>query len=341
MESKLKYSYEDFQAARAVDLVDVAEALGYTPQKVGHYHTLKEMDSVRIYNRKSWYRFSRVYDKGENGGSTIDFLKVFAGMRITEAVKWLLDFSGNRTRMEISNTTSGHNVQKSEEKPAPREFVLPPPENKYRRLYAYLIHSRGIPAETVDFFVGNKLIYEEAAHHNIVFLGKDVKGKVRFASMRGTVNLDGKAFKCDVPGSDKKYGFNLVNRESNVIEVFEAAIDMMSYHAIYSKVQNKMDNMLALGMLHDAPLETFLAENPNIKTIRFCLDNDKPGRDATIKLMEKYSQRGYEVVDFHVPKAFKDCNDFLCNKPMQEIQEAKILTEATPKKEVNRATAGR
>lgn len=66
----------------------------------GNYHTPKEIDSIRIYNRRSWFRWSREYDKGENGGSQIDFLRVFAGMEVKEAVFWLLDFAGYQKSAE-------------------------------------------------------------------------------------------------------------------------------------------------------------------------------------------------------------------------------------------------
>ena len=65
-------------------------------------------------------------------------------------------------------------------------------------------------------------------------------------------------------------------------------------------------------MLSDAPLETFLEEHPQITSIRFCLDNDVPGRKATEELTEKYysffypeasTQQMREIVDtFHVLK---------------------------------------
>ena len=53
--------------------------------------------------------------------------------------------------------------------------------------------------------------------------------------------------------------------------VYEAAIDLMSYMDIH---RDYSSNMLALGMVADAPLETFLREHPNIQSITFCLDND-------------------------------------------------------------------
>lgn len=51
----------------------------------------------------------------------------------------------------------------------------------------------------------------------------------------------------------------------------------LTYADIYSDFHS---NKLALGMLSDAPLVTFLKERPQITTIKFCLDNDKPGRTA-------------------------------------------------------------
>ena len=93
MEERNSFTKEELAIAKSVDLTAVAASLGYTVKRVGNYHTVKEMDSVRIYNRRSWFRWSREYDRGENGGSQIDFLRVFAGMEVKEAVFWLLDFA--------------------------------------------------------------------------------------------------------------------------------------------------------------------------------------------------------------------------------------------------------
>ena len=46
--------------------------------------------------------------------------------------------------------------------------------------------------------------------------------------------------------------------------VFEAAIDLMSYVDIFTDYES---NKLALGMLADAPLETFLREHPQITAL--------------------------------------------------------------------------
>lgn len=82
MEERNSFTKEELAIAKSVDLTAVVACLGYTVKRVGNYHTIKEMDSVRIYNRRSWFRWSREYDRGENGGSQIDFLRVFAGMEV-------------------------------------------------------------------------------------------------------------------------------------------------------------------------------------------------------------------------------------------------------------------
>ena len=37
------------------DLPDLLESLGYQVRRVGRYHTTKEMDSLRIKNRRTWF----------------------------------------------------------------------------------------------------------------------------------------------------------------------------------------------------------------------------------------------------------------------------------------------
>ena len=306
MEERRSFTAEELALAKSVDLTAVAESLGYTVKKVGRYHTLKEMDSIRIYDRKSWFRWSREHEKGNNGGSQIDFLRVFEGMEIKEVVFWLLDFSGYQRDGNWEKREKSVFVEKKKEKK--KAFVLPAPARNNSYLYSYLTGDRALDRHTVDYFVRCGLIYEERSHHNIVFKGNDLQGKTRFASMRGVFDREGKSFKCDVAGNDKNYGFNIWYGKSDEVMVFEAAIDLMSYVEIRGDYET---NKLALGMLSDAPLSTFLDEHPNISRISFCLDNDGPGREATEALLEKYYGLGYEVEDCPPPKQFKDYNQWL------------------------------
>ena len=197
-------------------------------------------------------------------------------------------------------------IQKQAEERKP--FVLPEPAGDNSYLISYLNQERGISRVVIDLFLKDGLIYESRHYHNVVFKGNDKNGVTRFASMRGVFDKQGKPFKCDVTGNDKNYGFNVVNENSTELVVFEAAIDLMSYVDIFTDYES---NKLALGMLADAPLETFLREHPQITSIRFCLDGDEPGRKAAAELMRKYYELGYEVEDCPPPAGYKDYNEWL------------------------------
>lgn len=303
-----RFTESELAIAKSVDLTAVASYLGYTVKRVGHYHTLKEMDSIRIYDKSHWFRWSRQYEKGENGGSQIDFLRVFCGMDIKEAVWWLLNFAGyQRIEGVKQKTPLKHQVDMSYKQEV-KKFELPVRSLDNSFLYSYLNQERGISKAVIDYFVSQDLIYESRYYHNIVFKGNDKDGVTKFASMRGVFDKEGKPFKCDVAGNDKQYGFNVCNDESSELVVFEGAIDLMSYVDIFSDYET---NKLALGMLADAPLATFLKEHPQITTIRFCLDGDEPGRKAASQLMEKYYGFGYEVEDCPPPAGYKDYNEWL------------------------------
>ena len=341
----MRFTAEELALAKQVDLCRVAEHLGYTVKRVGQYHTLKEMDSIRIYDRSHWCRFSRRHDKGENGGSQIDFLRVFAGMDVKEAVFWLLDFAGYRrdsmndkTIHEEEPSAGGlaagqhsfcgnRNLQnlapakEKEEKKKP--FVLPEPAGSNAYLYRYLEQERGIARPVIDFFVGKGILYEAKNYHNIVFVGTDGKGVPKFASMWGVFDKDGKGFKCDVAGNDKRYGFHFHCPGSREVIVFEAAIDLMSYITMFP--EDGRASMVALGMLADAPLATFLTEHPETEKIVFCLDNDEPGQKAAQALWKKYGDKGYLVDIFSPPEPYKDFNQW--NVEQKKTQEKEKYRE--------------
>lgn len=303
------FTQEELELAKQVDLVHVASALGFHPKKIGRFYTLKEMDSIRIYNKKTWYRFSN-----GTGGSQIDFVSEFANLSVKESVEWLLDLIGYR-KSETEIKKSEHICKEvTEEK---KEFILPKASTNNTYLYSYLTKERRLSKEIVDYLIENNLAYESEVYHNVVFLGRDKNGDVKFASQRGVFDKDGKSFKSDVAGSDKHYGFNIVNKNSEHLIVFEAAIDLLSYIDIYGDWDS---NKLALGMLDDKPLATFLDENMNITEITFCLDNDEPGRIATKSLISKYKENGFMVNERPVPADYKDYNEWLVNRRKKNRQ---------------------
>ena len=300
------------------DLVELARYFGFTPVRVGRTYSLKEHDSVRIYNHKTFYRNSL-----EVGGDAIVFLQHFMNCSWQEAVEKLNEFTGNNLSPLLPGSLTGIlEVERDEKNLA---FELPEKAENYRRLYAYLIKSRGLDKAIIDLCVKNHLIYESKEHHNIVFLSRDQEGTVRHAFMRGTNEFV--PFKSDVTGSDKQYGFNIPG-EGKEINVFESAIDALSE---YSITHDSSMHRLAMGGVYQGPLDTYLNEHPEIKTINFCLDNDAPGRAAAKRLSDHYVEKGYIVHDvtpaFPPGKSGKDYND-LCRMQIQDVQRKAVKKHA-------------
>ena len=58
MNENERITEEMIQSAKNVSLSGLARSMGYTVKRVGKCQTLKEMDSVRIYDDCTWTRFS-------------------------------------------------------------------------------------------------------------------------------------------------------------------------------------------------------------------------------------------------------------------------------------------
>ena len=146
------------ETAKRTDLPDLLEHLGYSIRRVGsRYHTTREMDSIRIKERRTWKRYSN-----GTGGDAITFLQEFCGKDFREAVNYLLEFNGHRAR---DSPTPHPRPAQAKEKAA---FALPIAHADQRRVFAYL-QKRGIAPQVIRGFIEAGLLYEDSLHHNCVF----------------------------------------------------------------------------------------------------------------------------------------------------------------------------
>ena len=291
-EIRNRFTDTEMQIARETDLPELLSHLGYQVKRVGRFHTTAEMDSLRIKDRRTWFRYSQ-----NTGGDAITFLQQFCGKSFPEAVEYLLTFQGKARDAPIPQPKPISPKQK---------FSLPPRNADDRRVFAYL-RKRGIAAQVIRQFLNSGLLYEDAEHHNCVFVGKNSAGQVKYAGLRGTYDREGKGFRGDVTGSDKRVGFALpYDRSSDQVFVFEAPIDLMSYLTLHRNTPNA----LALCGLYDGALQAYLTDHPQIKRIELCLDADEPGQKAAQQLQEKYQLQGYAVT-VEKPRCGKDWNEYL------------------------------
>ena len=98
----------------------------------------------------------------------------------------------------------------------------------------------------ITYCISHEILYESVPYHNAVFVGKDESGKARYAFLRGIYEKNGKGFKMEQAGSEKKYSFCIPPRkETNRVAVYEACIDALAHMTLEEGKQDKY--RLSLG----------------------------------------------------------------------------------------------
>lgn len=240
-------------------------------------------------------RGSEWYDHAdERGGNAIGFVQRYYNVGYAEAVTMLLD---SRCARDCSNANKSSIGQKP--------FALPEANEDMRRVFAYLGKTRCIDNNVISYFAKAHLIYEDAIHHNAVFVGVDENGVARHAHMRST-NSVGKAFRINVEGSDPRHCFNYTGNDEKLY-VFESPIDLLSYITLNSDNWQAHSYVACCGVSIKPVLEQ-LRRN-NISCVYLCLDNDEAGQNAARRMEMQLAEMGLKV-EILTPK-FKDWNEDL------------------------------
>ena len=293
------YTQEQIDRANQADLVSFLQSQGEQLTRAGNEYRWKRHDSLTIRGNK-WYRHSQ-----SKGGGPVDFVMEFFGKSFTEAVELLTGEKGAAPPPDRPSL-------------APlSDFRLPPRSTDNRIARNYLTAARRIDEDVTGFFFSTGDIYEEAAHHNAVFVGRDEDGVPRYAHQRGTAGN----FRLDVKGSDKAFNF-CYRGEGERLFVFEAPVDLLSFLCLFKKAWQKQ-SYLSLGGVGEKALLRFLSDRPNIKTVYLCLDSDQAGNDACSRLAELVPE-GLTV--HRLVPLYKDWNEVLQHRA--EITDGKYIREA-------------
>lgn len=286
------YTQEQIDRSNQVDLEQFLRSQGEVLIKSGNEYRWKSHDSLTVKGNK-WFRHSQ-----SKGGYPVDFVMEFYGKTFPEAVQMLIGEAPQGSKIE--NTPSS-------------EFRLPIRNRYAEKMFRYL-SERKIPDALIQEFYQEGLIYEDARKHNVVFVGKDADGIPRYAHCRGT----GDSFRMDVQGSDKSYNFTY-RSDGKSLFVFEAAIDLMFFIALYPK-DWKTRNYLSLGGVGTKALEGFLSERKDMDAVYICTDDDKAGNDAVSRLLNSIPDN---ISVIRLVPCDKDWNEVLKRK--EEIQNAKYI----------------
>ena len=179
------YTQEQIDRANQADLVSFLQSQGEQLTRAGNEYRWKRHDSLTVRGNK-WYRHSQ-----SKGGGPVDFVMEFFGKSFTEAVELL---TGEKGAAPPPDRPCHASLS---------DFRLPPPNNDNRIARNYLTAARRIDDDVTGFFFARGDIYEDAAHHNAVFVGRDEDGIPRYAHSKGTAGN----FRLDVKGSDKAFNF--------------------------------------------------------------------------------------------------------------------------------------
>lgn len=279
----MSYTQEQIDRANQVDLERFLCSHGEQVTKSGSEYRWKRHDSLTIKGNK-WFRHSQ-----SKGGYPVEFVMEFFGKTFPEAVFLLI------------GEAPAHNGAAA----APLADFRLPPRNRYAAAAMAYLRQRNIPEELVQEFCKEGLIYEDAQHHNIVFVGKGETGIPRYAHCKGTEG----SFRMDVQGSDKAHNF-AYRSDGKSLLVFEAPIDLMSFIALYPN-DWKMRNYLSLGGVGAKALEGFLSERKDMETVYICTDSDKAGNDAVNRLLESIPE---SMTVIRLIPCEKDWNEVLKQK---------------------------
>ena len=290
------FTSEQKERAASVDLEEFLRRQGERLIKSGREKRLASDHSVTICGCE-WF------DHATNeGGRAVSFVQKFYGKSYVEAVSMLLG----------SSVESAYPQAKKQATAPQKPFIPPVPNANKHRVFAYLLKTRGLDADVVSSFAHRHLIYEDAAHHNAVFIGTDENGCPRHAHLRSTSSY-GKPFRLNVEASDPRYSFHHTGTDG-ILYVFEAPIDMLSFICMHPDHWQEHSYVACCGT---SPHPVLQMVKPDTKIVYLCLDNDDAGHKASERMSEFLHERGI-MTERLVPE-LKDWNEDLLAEQKEDL----------------------
>ena len=201
MERSRHFAEEEMRLVRETDLPELLSHLGYQVRRIGRYHTTAEMDSLRIKDRRTWFRYSQ-----NTGGDAITFLQQFCEKSFPEAVEYLLTFHGKARDAPVPQPKPISQKQ---------ALSLPPRNADDRRVFAYL-RKRGIAAQVIRQFLNAGLLYRctRCGYHRTVTL-KQTERRKKNKKIAAAVYL----YQADNDGEWGEIRFDFENGTAEIVKL--------------------------------------------------------------------------------------------------------------------------
>ena len=143
MSNYIHYTQEQKDRARTTDLADLLQRQGEHLKRSGAEYQWRDGSNKVTIRGNLWY-----HQYEQVGGDAIDFVRRFYNKDYPEAMEYLLNGYGG-------TLTAAPPVKKEV-----KEFEMPQRNENMRRVYAYLLHQRGLSRDVVYAFAHNNMIYE-------------------------------------------------------------------------------------------------------------------------------------------------------------------------------------
>lgn len=312
---------------KEIPIVDHAEKMGFTITRKGKYYSLKEHDSVMIDIQKNCFWRNSSFSSGFKGvaGSIIDFVMEFEGYNDAKSA---IDSIASEYGIERDNykkvviPKKERVVVESGPKREPGDLALPERDSNTKAVYNYLLNTRKLNKEVVDYFVENDMLYQDK-RKNAVFKTD------RFACLRSTGQ---KKFVMDVEGCDYNQCFFFkANENADTLIIGESVIDVMSIMSVYANHGTNFKDFAYLALSGTNKLGSVfynLENEPGIKNVIIGCDNDQAGRDATAKIIQGLQERKFQGTwkEANAPSG-KDWNEYLVIASQREQNQNASRTE--------------
>lgn len=308
----INFTEQEKASANASSIVDYLTAHGESVERVGREYVWEAPSGKVSINGSEWFSQYELV-----GGGAVNFVQKFFGLSYPDAVRSLL---GSNTGEEVIGERMPPRIKPK------KPFELPEKHTNMRRVYGYLMHERMIDRQVINRFVADGLIYEDAKYHNAVFVGNDRNGKTVHAHKRATSAKSD--FKGNLESSIAEYSFHF-DGSSEYLFVFEAPIDMLAYISMHKKGWEN-HSYVALCSTADRAALQMLMDNPNLKTVYLCLDNDNAGQLGCERISKAIHELG-EYSVWRVPPQNKDWDeDLKALNGREAIPAEQISTPETP-----------
>lgn len=305
----------DLEPLKNIDVVDLAEKLGFEQDKVDK-KAYKRGD-LKISIDEKTGRFNSFVNSDIHGRGSIDFVMKTENKDFKGAIEFLSsEYNASSDKPAKPAFLQREKQEEPELKPEPKILEIPTKSKYDQRTLDYLFFDRKVNLQTIKELQRTGRLYQDEKN-NAIFVCRDINNKIRGAEVKGTTVK----FKGMAKGSDRDKGaFFIYQAEPKTLILTESAIDAISY----KDLKNPHNSIIASTsgvMPHDTKFMNAAIKEYSIKSVKIAYDNDAVGQENAESLMADLEKK-YPDLKVEIEKSIKkDWNEDLQQRELERNKE--------------------